>query len=234
MYATYYFSKSHRTNISRIRVYGGVVFASIIFACIFSIIFSFTSFAARNQPDTYSEAQASMNRVCNSGRRAAFSAYSRNVNLNENNGRVSFEIVVLHRTCPGGGNDTRAYAVTGNSDLCPRVGSYGLNGSDAYDCTKYVGSPAFSGASSLSCRNGRNQQCVYGDFNQIRKDKNQPSTNSVEVTVINMSHTISNWNTRKRSAGSETYGRAGALCQFYKFGRNFTQNTGGSIDCQDL
>ncbi len=118
-----------------------------------------------------------------------FTAYVTNVSLNPTTGVISWDIGLGYRSCRL--EATRAYAIYGDSDICPQSGWYGAAGA-VYDCVKYVGNPIYSGASSLNCLEAPRQWKLYNRyfwFGFSGRAKPWPG----HIEAIAMTHQLPNW-----------------------------------------
>lgn len=179
--------------------------------------------------------------VCSSDRPRIpvdFSLQVTNVDLDVTTGEISYKTKVSWRRCQTGGTnrqDTRAYAIFGGK-YCEMSGWYGgsmPNNTDAYDCTKYVGSPPYIGSSGLTCNRSphgtRNADCLTAYGRRVIREENQPSPSS-DTTISTFSKTIKvsdNWNTHKTRNSSHTVS-LGNLCQYFKHGSGFSNTTNGT------
>lgn len=155
---------------------------------------------------------------CTAGTPVDFAAFASNVHLNVATGVITYNINVEWGGCSATPN--RAYAIYGSPDVCPLAGWYAANGGEAYDCVKYIGSPAYSEpGNSLTCNWGTNSACVTPVFAGARVTENSPPIWQNRNKVIPMSHTIPGWGLRSFSSGS--YNVSSSMCQYYKTGSSF-------------
>lgn len=167
------------------------------------------------------------------------------ISLNLSNGRVSYTLNVAYRNCLGGGNHTRAYAITGQSTNCWNAGRYGIPGDGrtiAYDCVKFVGNPAYqANGTELSCdtRNPHqltNDECLSSDGRRyviIKSNEPWTTTRNIRVTPARQLQ-VPNWATANNRSGSATV-NAGTVCQFFKYGNNYESiSSGDARRCADI
>ena len=145
-----------------------------------------------------------------------FTAYISNQSFNQYSGTFSYYVNVQWGRCDFRGELSRAYAIFGSSSLCPNSGTYGDNGL-AYDCVKYVGSPAYSKPSDLNCPAGVNSACTTGAFNAAIVEQQDPGwwLNAPTSRAYLQTYTIPNWNAVKEQYRSYSVPST-TLCQYYK------------------
>ena len=195
----------------------GVLLFALVFSCVFVALDNRAS-AALSVKETHTPGPGTNRPICTAMVPVDFSAYIDNVSLNTSTGVLSYDVGIGWRSCIGDPNATRAYAIYGTPDICPLSGWYATAGADAYDCVKYIGSPAYTGpGNQLTCPWGSNASCVTPIFGGARRAEQGPGAGLV---AIRMTKTIPNWSTVMATDGA--YSISGNLCQFYKTGVNFT------------
>lgn len=168
-----------------------------------------------------------------------FSLKIEDINLDVATGNVNYTAEVKYQACR---NQTRAYAIYGKN-FCENLGNYGGAGdgaTQAYDCVKYVGNPAFQNyGTQLTCGGGNtNNVCLYQptrwrNLNYIVEEAQPPTSPERTVkTTFSGQLTVPNWNNKKQVSGSYDFDIDGIICQYYKYGNNFTENTQNGGDEQ--
>ena len=157
-----------------------------------------------------------MNIMCNSYA-VGFGAYITDASINSS-GVASYNVNIVYKKCNN--TATRAYALVGNSGLCPLVGRYGGgNTGQAFDCVKYIGAPKYSTGSGLDCESPPelNDRCVYQPvFNSIAIAYDQPVGVGTQYSLtrsILYGIPASLW---QQPQGSINIGAETQMCQFYK------------------
>ncbi len=145
-----------------------------------------------------------------------FTAYISNQSFNPYSGTFSYYVNVQWGRCNYVGEYSRAYAIFGTSSLCPNSGTYGDNGL-AYDCVKYIGSPAYSKPSDLNGPNCVNAACTTSAFNAAIIEQQDPSwwVNAPTSRAYSQTYTIPNWYAVKDANRSYSVPST-TLCQYYK------------------
>ena len=151
-----------------------------------------------------------------SGELNDFTAYISNQDFNPYSGTFSYYVNVQWGRCNFRGELSRAYAIFGSSSLCPNSGTYGDNGL-AYDCVKYIGSPAYSKPSDLNGPNCVNAACITSPTNAEIIQQQDPSwwASAPTSRAYLQTYTIPNWNAVKEQYRSYSVPST-TLCQYYK------------------
>ena len=156
--------------------------------------------------------------TCGTGELNGFTAYISNQSFNSTSGTFFYNVNVKWGRCQLNGDDptSRAYAIFGSSSLCPNSGTYGDNGL-AYDCVKYVGSPAYSKPSDLNGPNCVNTACTTSAFNAAIVEQQYPDFPypTSPSRTYSQSYTIPNWSNVISSSTSYSVPTT-RMCQYYK------------------
>ena len=154
--------------------------------------------------------------TCGTGELNGFTAYISNQSFNSTSGTFFYNVNVKWGRCNYAGEYSRAYAIFGSSSLCPNSGTYGDNGL-AYDCVKYVGSPAYSKPSDLNGPNCVNTACTTSAFNAAIVEQQYPDFPypTSPSRTYSQSYTIPNWSNVISSSTSYSVPTT-RMCQYYK------------------
>lgn len=129
-------------------------------------------------------------------------------------GTISYDVVATYRHC--GPKQTRAFALVGDKNLCPRVGRYASTPDKiAYDCIKYIGSPKWSNPSGLTCDDGANSNysCTNSNFSAVERGADDPNSAGETIRRSFSDVPIPGWS---NSTGNNVPVASGHVCQYYK------------------
>jgi hypothetical protein len=175
--------------------------------------------------------------TCGPGVLNDFTAYISNQSFNSSSGTFTYNVNVKWGRCQLNGDQpatSRAYAIFGTSSLCPNSGSYGENGL-AYDCVKYVGSPAYSTPSDLKCAAGVNATCTTSAFSAAIIEQQYPDFPypTPPSRTYSQSYTIPNWSNVISSSTSYSVPTT-RMCQYYKNIAYYTLSLVDNNRCIDM
>jgi hypothetical protein len=199
-----------------------ILFFAFFAACLF-LSLNKTADAAEYTFSAVSASPTTDRATCPTGNAAElndFTAYISNQSFNSSSGTFTYNVNVKWGRCKFDGDQpasSRAYAIFGTSSLCPNSGTYGESGL-AYDCVKYIGSPAYSPPSDLNCGGTSvNAACTTGAFNAAIVEQPYPKYDvyNPESRTYSQSFSIPNWGNVINSSTSYSVPTT-TMCQYYK------------------
>ncbi len=193
-----------------------ILFFAFFAACLF-LSLNKTADAAEYTFSAVSASPTANRFTCGAGELNGFTAYISNQSFDSTSGTFTYKVNVAWGRCLPNGDDptSRAYAIFANSSLCPNSGSYGESGL-AYDCVKYIGSPAYSRPSDLNCPAGANSACTTSAFKAAIIEQQYPDwLSSTTNRTYTQTYTIPYWGTVKERDRSYSV-PTDRMCQYYK------------------